>query len=65
MKNLLTSKRQLSHIYKANQCTDISDVDNAIEECKRVIHILETDNKSTKAAYKRLISLEKRRKHVK
>ncbi len=55
----------LKHVYKANQCTDLSDVDNAIVGTKEAIRILNINGKSTVSAYRRLASLEKMRKNVK
>jgi hypothetical protein len=34
--NMTTLKKQLENIYNANQCTDINDVDYAIEETKKL-----------------------------
>lgn len=54
---------KLKQVYKANQCTDLTDVENAIDEVLHIIRWNEAEYKPTKAAYKRLISLEKRKKH--
>lgn len=47
---------QLKHVYKANQCTDLSDVDYAISEVKRI-----ANGDYTAALRARLNSLEKRK----
>lgn len=46
----------LIHVYKASQCTDISDVEFAISEVKRI-----ANGNYTPSLQKRLNSLEKRK----
>jgi len=48
----------LAHIYKATQCTDVSDCNYAIEATREAIKMLDKAGKPTAAAYKRLISLQ-------
>jgi len=47
----------LKYVYKANQCTDLSDVDFAINEVKRIAK----EWQYTPALRNRLNSLEKRK----
>lgn len=52
----MTTQDQLKHVYKAQDCTDLSDVEYAISEVKRI-----AAGNYTPALRKRLNSLEKRK----
>jgi hypothetical protein len=51
----------LKGIYKASQCTDLSDCTIAIDQVIVLIHSQETYNKPVAALHRRLISLRKRK----
>lgn len=53
---MTTVSQQLQYVYKANQCTDLSDVNYAISEVKRI-----ANGNYTTALQNRLNSLEKRK----
>lgn len=52
-----TIRQILNGIYKANQCTDINDVDFAISECKNLI----STYGESRLVYNRINSLMKKR----
>lgn len=53
---MATIQQQLQHVYKANQCTDLSDVNYAISEVKRI-----ANGNYSASLRRRLYSLEKRK----
>lgn len=55
---------KLSQIYRANQCTDLNDVDIAISQTKELLISLRNTDKPVKAAVNRLLSLEKKRSKI-
>ena len=57
---MATLKKQLENIYNANQCTDLSDVNYAIEETKKLCKQY-PDNIAPKRRY---ASLEKRKNQL-
>ena len=57
---MATLKKQLENIYNANQCTDLSDVNYAIEETKKLCR----EYPENIAPKKRLASLSKRKKQL-
>jgi len=54
-------KSQLSRIYKANQCCDLSDIENAQAQVMEIVR----QSDWTKALVSRFNSLERRKKVVK
>lgn len=51
--------KSLKYIYKANQCTDLADVENALSSLREIAKMV--NHEWTKAMTRRLFSLEQRK----
>jgi hypothetical protein len=54
---MTTLKKKLENIYNANQCTDLNDVEYALEQTRELVKIHDW----TPALRKRVVSLENRK----
>lgn len=61
MKHKVNITKNLSHIYRAKDCCDICDVEQAEYETRKLLSFAQKQNHATKAIYRRLSSLLKKR----